>query len=343
MNRPKTIISLAVFFGIIGFLMAQVGASINDPNFEYIGTVATGGQTYYQTNGTNYAHLWDNNMERMGINTFQIGEYGMTDRIYFEGVYHSTKSYGDQYASSWSDTIVGKISDFFSGKGWNTGDLDWDHGTMQTIHEGDNVYIYPHLNIDLPGGDNPFELNLKQYIFARTFDAYSMGNEWLHEPDTQDVSGGGDSVEWIPQLNCGKMGAYDLYYVIDVAYFDMDVLNSIPGLNLLTDTDIANLIKEDKARFMERWGGVIYGDEHQEGPSMLEYHELQYSQSGGINVFFDTIKNIQMGWTAFTDTGNTFIDIVFETVMGIFGLIFSVCIYYEIKSYLPFISGGEGA
>ena len=342
MNRPKTLIGLAFFFGVMIFIMDAIGASIASDDHPYIREAATGSSDDYNVLNQSYAHLWDSEMERMGINKYHPGEYGMSDRIWFEDVYHSTKSYGDKYASSWSDTIVGKINSFLKGDGWPSGDLDWDHGHTKTIHEGEHIYIYPHLNIDLPGGNNPFELDLKQYIFVRTFDAYSGGNEWLHDPDTKDVSGGGDKIEWIPQLNCGIMGEYDLYYVIDVAYFNQDILGSIPGINLLSDMELADMIKEDKALFMERYGGVIYGDLHQSTPDMLAYHELQYSQSGGINVFFDHIRKIQMGWSAFTTTDNSVVNTGFTMIMGIFSLIFALTIYYEIKSYIPFVSGGDG-
>ena len=136
------------------------------------------------------------------------------------------------------------------------------------------------------------------------------------------------------------MGKYDLYYVIDVAYFDQSLLNSIPGVNLLTDTELEDLIAEDKARFMERWGGVIYGDEHQDMPSTLSYHEMQYQNRGGISTFFEVIRNVQIGWTAFSGYG--VISTGFNVLIGVFTLAFSLVIYYEIKSYLPFISGGEG-
>lgn len=320
-----------------------VGNSIHDPRYDYITQVATG-KTFEVTNQS-YAHLWDNAMKNMGINTYSLGEYGMTDRITFKAVYHSTHSYGDKFTQSGGDTWLEKGIVFFHlDKLFGIyHDLEWEHEHIKNISNGEHIYIYPHLDIDIPGGDTSLGgTDLKQYIFVRTFDAYSGGNEWLHDPDTKDVSLSGDRCQWIPQLNCGVMGRYDLYYVIDVAYFNQDLIGSIPGLNLLTDSDIEQLIKEDKARFMERYGGVIYGDEHQDTPDALSYHELQYSQSGGINTFFDTIKDIQIGWTAFTTTDNAVINRGFEIIMTIFAMIFGLAIYYEIKSYLPFISGGDG-
>ena len=101
-------------------------------------------------------------------------------------------------------------------------------------------------------------------------------------------------------------------------------------------------IKEDKALFMEQYGGVILGDENLVAPSSLSYHEITYQSTGGLNTFFDTIKDIQMGWTAFTSTDNEVVNYGFTLIMAVFTLIFGLSIYYEIKSYIPFISGGEG-
>ena len=334
MDRPRTIIGLALFFGIIGFMLWGVGNSISTN--KYIREVATGSEDDYAPGNLSYAHLFDGAMEQMGINKYYMGEYGMTDKIRFEAVYVSTHSYGDKFASSSGEGIAwlwGWLGDKV-GMG-ASGDLDWDKDRtdVKNISSGEHVYIYPHLNIDLPDAF----FNLETYLFVRTFDAYSGGNEWLHEPDVKNVDWSGHYCEWIPQLNCGLMGRYDLYYVIDVAYFDQEVISGIPGINLLTDTELEALIKGDKARFMERYGGVIYGDVSQGQPDSLAYHEIQYSARGGLSVFFDTIRDIQMGWTVFTSTDSEIINKGFEMIMIVFGLIFSLAVYYEIKSYLPFI------
>lgn len=322
--------------------MWGVGNSLRGDEQEYIRKVALGSDSAYDPGNESYAHLWQGNMEAMGIDMWHPGDYGLSERISFDGVYHSTHSYSEQYASSGGDTIWGKIGNFLSGGRWPHADLNWEHENMVNISQGEQVYIYPHMDIDLPGGDAWRGLDIEQYIFIRTFDAYSASQEWMHDVITKDVSSAGDRCEWIPRLDCGRMGKYDLYYVIDVAYFNKDVLKSIPGLNLFTDTDIQDLIDSDKALFMERYGGVIYGDNHIELPSSLAYHEIGYEASGGLSTFFSTIEDIQMGWVAFTSTGNSVVDYGFTLLFGIFGLIFSLSIYYEIKSYLPFISGGEG-
>ena len=344
MNRPKTLIGLALFFGIITMLLWGVGNSINDPEFEYIRKVAIGGDDLYKAENVSYAHLWESEMERMGVMDYQEGEYGLSDRINFKGVYHSTHSYSTQYTESRGDTVLDKIVSYFSFGYWDPSYLKWEHEHMTHINSGEHIYIYPHINFNMPGSD-PSIINLvpdfAQYLFVRTFDAYSISQEWLSGPYIIKLPCKSDWIETIPNLDIGIMGSYDLYYVIDVAYFNQDFLSSIPGINYLTDSDIKTAIKEGDARFMEKWGGVIIGDNHQEAPSSLSYHEITYS-SGGIHSFFDTINDIKMGWLAFTNTGNEIIDYGFTMIMSVFGIIFGLSIYYEIKSYLPFISGGEG-
>ena len=339
MNRPKTIIGLAFFFAIITVVMAAVGDSMRDERFSYIGAAAGVPDTYFNHTNVSYSHLWDNELERMGINRFSYGEYGKSDRIKIYTVYQSTKSYSEKFTQSYGDSWLDTIGRVLGLDTYH--DLEWDHGTMKTISEGENVYLYPFIDMDIPGGDSPIP-DFKVYIFVRTFDAYSSSQEWLHGPVIHKMTTNSDRCQWIPRLDCGVMGAYDLYYVIDIAYFNQDFLGSIPGLNLITDRELEQLIDEDKAAFMERYGGVIYGDNHRDEPDMIAYHEIQYSSTGGIDVFFETIKDIQMGWTAFTTTDNEVVNTLFTSVMVFFTLIFSLAIYYEIKSYLPFISGGEG-
>ena len=94
---------------------------------------------------------------------------------------------------------------------------------------------------------------------------------------------------------------------------------------------------------MERCGGVIYGDMEREPLEYITAHEIQYSNTGGLAVFFDIIDDIKYGWGAFTNTGNSIVDGAFASFFTIITLIFSITIYYEVKSYLPFISGGEGS
>lgn len=344
MNRPKTIISFALFFSIILFIMQGIGESIRDDEHPYIRSVAIGTDDSYYPN-TSYAHLWENKMDDMGIDIWQPGEYDKSDRINFEGVYHSTKSYSEKFASSSGNNIAEGIANFFGElfqQEWQFHNLDWDHGTMKNISEGEQIYIYPHIWMNIPGGDAWKGLNIEQYIYIRAWDAYSASQEWVTGLQSRDVSGSGDKCEWIPRLDAGVMGKYDLYYVIDVAYFDQDFLHSIPGINLFTNIELEELIDSDKALYMERWGGVIYGDNHNDIPTTLSYHEMTYKSQGGISTFFDTIKDIQIGWAAFTNTGNDIVNIGFTSIFSVFALAFGLCIYYEIKSYLPFISGGEG-
>ena len=340
MDRPRMIISLAFFFMIITFLLWGVGNSINDPDYEYIAKAATGNSGGYSPTNYSYSHLWNNELERMGISRFSYGEYGMSDRIKIKTVYQLTTSHGEKFTQSYGDSWLDTIGRWVGLDTYH--DLEWNHGTVKNISQGDPVYLYPFIDMDIPGGNSPIP-DFKCYIFVRTFDAYSSSQEWIHDPVVHKMTTNSDRIQWIPRLECGLMGAYDLYYVIDVVYFNQDFLKSIPGINLITDVELEDLVNEDKARFMERYGGVIYGDNHRDEPDMIAYHEVQYSGTGGIDVFFETIKDVQMGWTAFTSTDNDVVNYGFQSMMAIFTLIFGLCIYYEIKSYLPFISGGEGS
>ena len=65
----------------------------------------------------------------------------------------------------------------------------------------------------------------------------------------------GESFQWMPELDCGVMGPYDLFYVIDVAYFDQEFVRLIPGLNLLTNADLRELMDSGKVKFQESYGG----------------------------------------------------------------------------------------
>lgn len=342
MNRPRTIAGFAFFYGILFVILGAVGDSITS-NTDVARVAGVDINRYYNESGISYSHLWDNAMEAMGIMEWHDGEYGMSDRIKFNNVYVSSHSYSEQFTQSSGDNIIEQIFNALTLGHYDPSGLKWEHENMVNLSNGEHIYIYPHLKIDLPGGDwgpDEFIPNLQQYIFVRTFDGYSVANEWISDVQTRDVSSSGDRCQWIPRLDCGIMGEYTLYYVIDVAYFDQSLINAIPGLNLLTDTDLEELIKEDKARFMERYGGIILGDSNRDAPSSLSYHEMNYQASGGLSTFFDVIHNIAIGWTAFQDYGP--VSDVFNIFIGFFTLIFSLVVYYEIKSYLPFISGGEG-
>lgn len=328
-NWSRTIMELLIFYGIIGILLGGVGASIkaNDELAVVSGTLPAdyGSETMDMES---YHDLLKSSMEEAGIEIDKLrqGEFGLSDKIDVLHVWHSEKKLDtltetteyNMLDPDWWEKIIGDIKRFFTGERKYGG---WSKNHRTNLSAGEDVYIYPHFTIDREGFD-PYQ----RYIVVQAWDV--GGNRWF-----QDIwewqPWHGRTANIVARLYLGKMPKRDLFYCIDFARCDTDV----------TDYFHYEKLKEQgRADIVERYGGVIYGDESTEPlwGAYMAPHEISRAPSGGLDTFFDIIGNIAIGWAVFQSYG--VVSLILNTIIfGPISIIILYVVYTEVKSILPFI------
>lgn len=277
-----------------------------------------------------YFNALSQSMIEANINQFQLGEYGLNDRINFRDVYHLNFDIeSEPYNDDMDNYEVEIIQDFFynpvlwitQGIDETFGDLiDWDYGNMKNLSYNDDVFIYPHVYF------NPEGMDLDRWFVVQTFSvpAYEPLDNWYRWEIW-----GGESYERIFKFDCGKMPNTDLYYVIDAVEIDRDI-EFTTGFPFITPEENSNYAKK-----VERYGGVIHGENHLDVPTHIEEGGIYFDEdSSGFWNFLNDLSQIGSNFKILTLSQwgliGTFMSILliamtgFITIMGIMFLIGTV-------------------
>lgn len=298
MNYLKFLTFLIVVFAVIGVFVSAIAESVQDsPHLQEISDLPI--QELYQDHHVYYKAL-QNAMNRANIDTWQRGEYGLSDRLNFFDVYvldydiESTGDFMNNYKYSESpDTASGYLTDFFNWVSDNIGlrnnNIDWQYGSMENLSTGSDVYVYPYVEFD------PDTKDVDRWWIVQFFTVNQYGD--MYAPDNWERWEIWDSgrYERIFQFEVGTMPSTDLYYVIDMVEIDRNTEYSnwalVGGLIGLTVSG-HTVEGSEFAKRVERYGGVIYGDNPIDAPISLSSDGIALEQnSNSMSGIFRTVDN----------------------------------------------------
>ena len=338
MKWSKTIMALMIFYGLIGFGVTSIGASLRDEQFKDMASILDPSINWddYNIDIESYQWLVQDSANKMGIDIFRLGEFNVLpeedDAISVAGVWSSTEEVweNDDFkikpASNWwnwwynwmrnPDYWVKKVQD----------------AHMSNISASEPVYIYPYFYIELEGGF--FDLpNLNQFIILKAWDVYD--DYWFTEMISMAHTWDSDITIVAKLKATDDMPKHDLYYCIDFVVCDTDLGDYF---------DIERALSIGKADIVERYGGVVYGDESVASMvgSQMTPHTISKSPTGGITSIFRVLGDFVIGFKSFQ--GYNHVSTLFNiTIFTPMILLIGYIIYTEIKSLvglLPFSGGG---
>ena len=318
--------TLMVFYAVFIFGLQQVGSLVTEnpelaSNYE-----DTDFLHYNDTGGIDWSYYYSDLYQKMnesGFYDFRLGEYGVDQAIYnnnriqFTGVYVSTTKYDT--SNMWkqvSDNLFDKAT-WWLRPAFYPSRTKWTHENLKNVSEGQSVYVYPRIKY------NPAGLDLNRWLVVRCWDV--EGNTWLSDSVKYAVETGG-AIEKIFRLYLGNMSSHDLYYEIDVIQADRDISD------LFT---VTGEIDSEKAELIEKYGGVIYGDEHSSFPSgPMSPHEL-YLKAPSSNPVYSAFKQISIGYNKVV--ANSDLGVISQILMIFLTLIpigMGYIIYTEIRAWI---------
>ena len=337
MNKAKVIVSIFIFYSVIIYFVSSIGAETNS-------RIAT-----QMSNLDIPTHMpYEDILNKSGMldsDIFKLGEYGWSKNVNFNGVYVCSKSSSELGLYDLLPLTIHDVS-------FSKDPLQWiynkiiDHrkiafnDALQHIRKyakenfsyGEHLYVYPDISIHYD--KHWFHPNF--WIVVGIFDANNPPNKW-NDIQAYKLPLTYYDYRTLLQLNFGTMGYYDRYFVIDVIYTDVD----LKGLSI---SDIVNyIIPSGKAQVVERYGGIIYGENHIPAPNSLTYHQLQLSKQYGTGLhsmlmhFIENFKNGMELITKDNPLGTLLYIIIFSPMI----FLISWIIYTEAKSFIPFIRGGD--
>lgn len=349
MDSLKVLMSVIIIYGLIGVGMNTLGASIREePDFARVAPDANYSEVYSEHQVESYLAAINDSARKMGINRFKIGEYDLSDRINVRHVWHSTQKLDTRKVKIKNEDMVDAIFDPDAWKNVGEGIFNfvtrkdayqqWKDNHRTNISYNNPVFIYPHFRVKLTNKDEENELitgvDLERFVAVRAWDA--RGNNWLSDAWKWSPWIGG-TADIVSRLNAGDMPKRDLYYAIDFIIADTDVSR------LLTDpaSNLQQLQDRGKAEVVERYGGVIYGDEEAPRPTSMQDHVLRARSTGGFSKLIDVIGNVGIAWSSFQGYGiiSLLIDVMIATPLAVALLFIG---YREALRMIPFVGQGGG-
>jgi len=331
MNWARTIMSLFIFYGLLAFIISSVGETISEEpglreaiDFQHIDLDAYNNDNEVQS----YSDLLQSQAQLMGMDTFQFGEYHLSNVIDIDRVYLLNKSI--DVSGYWQKRLSGWdwVNPFNWASAAPSNELKnrWEskYGTQDKFAEGETVYAYPYIKIR---PDKYWHFNT--WVVGGIFDAHSGVNQWT-DTYSKKITMTGKGYDCILRLDFGKQGHYTRYYVIDVIYTDIDLTGWSP--NEIMDYFAA----EGKAQYIERYGGAIQGEDTSDIPASIASHTLGKTSDSGFQRFMSSLST---GYEAFKGYGvvSTLLEIV---IFAPIGVLISYIVYVEGRSWIPFIRGG---
>lgn len=329
MEKARILVFLLIFYSILSLIFIAVGESVEMQD------IATEDFTIPYSD-----ILQDVKLEQ--IETFKLGEYGLSDVFTFYDVYASNISaYVDDLEKKVLKPAYRWFPDF--GKPLSTKLLERIGESRNIFDTGEEIYIYPHFKCNFinPG------IQFREYITVAVFDAYSGKNVYA---DVVQFGTGhlgilptNEGKEYIKKLHLGKMGKSNYFYVIDIIYSKVIIEN-------LNPLEVISILWEDPEKVeVERYGGVIFNSAYvgenatQDYPTVLQYHELNpVINNKGVWGGITRILNLWTeGYKTFTDTekfgfvGQFMGIVIFSPII----FIISYIVYTEIRSWIPFLRG----
>lgn len=333
----KFIATGIVFWGFIGLILAGIGeTAMQEPEFASV--IGDNTFEYTQENMDRFGSYWyilNDTFNKLEQDTFQYGEYGLSDEITIIDVYHSTNEYStDKYGWNFKEGW-GVLGDFYLwiktklGYGYE----EWEHGSMTSIDEGEKVYMYVEViyNPDSFDWAMPYNPNASygRYLVINAWDVY--GNEWLSAKDVEFQKQSGGEYREIFRLNCGLMPKTDLYYTVDVVEIDLDSHDW---------KDYTQSIKVSIADLVERYGGVIRGEVTLEMPLYMSAHELTREKSEPVKGILSALKTIPNGFSTFFKQSNNFIVsiLIMTFLITLYLMKVAYAVIIQATSLLPFVN-----
>ena len=335
MNWAPVILGMMLFYGVLGVLFAEIGDTMKTN--EDFAQIVTGQdvdiQDYPGFDIVSYQHLVQDTAKEILMDQFIMGEYNLSDGIEVHHVWHSEKKLDtrkekiDVAYDSWFFLDPDWWGHHFGNiKRWLYGEdeyEEWIDNHRTNISYNEQVYIYPHFTVNL-GEVYP---SIWRYVVVNAWDVY--GNKWTSNPWTWEPWIGG-TANIVARLDAGKMPKRDFYYCIDFIRADTDIRDYFT---------LSKFLEIGRAEIVERYGGVIYGDESVEMPLAMQVHELTMRPDSGFNKLVEWIGNIGIGFQAFQGYG--LISILFDILIATPLLFMTAYIlYYEARDWIPFVGGG---
>jgi hypothetical protein len=349
-----TLVMLAVYYGTLGLILNGMAGAVNEYNTLDNGTIPVD----YEPDDvfTGEMREWyeemSSNFEQMEQNTWPGDnmEVGLSDRIEIKPVYHATEDYSEYPSGDWifePDSFQSFFNQWFAGGGnWQMKYEYWDYGNRMNMSPGEEVWIYPHIYYNSPGIYFGGEVTDTAFLTVWGFDATrGKAFENVYELETTGMESG-YAYSKIYKFYANEMTNHDLQYVIDVAVLKEPGLADAAYSALkggMSYQQIENMY-DCNINLEERYCGVIYGEKGRadywhNAPQGTNIPHTGYETSGGA---FKWLRDAITGF-AFLTSDEVPMPIAWLArilVFGPLGVLLGYVIWTEVRSLIPFISGG---
>lgn len=352
-----TLVMLAVYYGLLGLILNGMAGAVNEYNTLDNSTVPVdyNPDDVFTGEMEEWYEAMSEDFELAEQKTWpgDNKEMGLSDRIDMGPVFHDTVDHEEYPDGDWihePDTWHSVLNQLTTGKHWRMKYDYYDYEHHSNLSAGQEVYIYPHVYYNSPGKYFSGSATETPFITVWGFDA--TRGKVFQEVYSIKAAGGilelksGYSYSYIYKFYGGQMSTHDLQYVIDVAILKEqglvdEFITSLKGG--MSYKQIENQF-DVEVELAERYCGVIYGKQgraeywHNVPQGQNIPHIDQSDATGAFKWLKDAITGFAfltsdevpapIGWLARI------------LVFGPLGILISYIVWTEVRSLIPFISGG---